>query len=68
MEKQKNALLEAYAKKLIAIVKLNVFNQNSIESGDNINLEDIDTIFNEIGKYTDYTDSKVFIYCKFNFI
>ena len=64
MDKQKQWLIEAYVKKLIALSKIRVLKSfdNNVTETDPI--DEIDKIFLEVGKFTDFNDSKVRIRIK----
>lgn len=63
MDKQKQQLLEAAQKKLIALCKLriikSVVDSNEVGDAGVDQLEEIEQIFSDVGKFTDYNDSKV---------
>lgn len=61
MDKQKTTLLEAYVKKIIALGKLGIIevHQNKKEAQLPYTLEEINELYTEVGKFVDYTDSKV---------
>lgn len=62
MDKQKFTLLDAYVKKIIALGKLSLIeiHQNKSYAQLPYTLDEIDTeIYAEVGKFSDYTDSKV---------
>lgn len=63
MDKQKNNLLDAYVRKVIALGKINTIEAKQIEADSTKKLtavaDDIDAIFTEVGKFTDYYDQKV---------
>lgn len=63
MDKQKNNLLDAYVRKAIALGKINLIEskQSEIESPKKPTAvgDDIDAIFTEVGKFSDYNDQKV---------
>lgn len=63
MDKQKQQLLDAAQKKLIALSKLRVIKAvvDSNEVGDDgvDQLENIEQLFSDIGKFIDYNDTKV---------
>lgn len=63
MDKQKNNLLDAYVRKTIALGKINLIEskQSEIDSPKKPTAvaDDIDAIYAEVGKFTDYTDQKV---------
>ncbi|XP_055627054.1 tripeptidyl-peptidase 2 isoform X2 [Toxorhynchites rutilus septentrionalis] len=65
MDKQKQQLLEAAQKKLIALCKLRVIkavvDSNEVGDGSGDQLEEIEQIYNDVGKFTDYNDSKVLL-------
>lgn len=62
MDKQKQQLLDAAQKKLIALSKLRVIKAvvDSNEVGDDgvDQLENIEQLFSDIGKFIDYNDTK----------
>lgn len=66
MEKQKATLLDAYVRKVIALGKIYLIELKLGEADPSkrpsINLEDIDTIFLEVGKFIDSNDPKVSSY------
>lgn len=63
MEKQKATLLDAYVRKVIALGKIYLIELKLRETDPSkrasVNLEDIDTIFLEVGKFIDTNDPKV---------
>lgn len=61
MDKQKSLLLDAYARKMIALGKLIIIeSQNRIKDTKFVyTIDDIDNIYIEIGKYIDPNDPKV---------
>lgn len=59
MEKQKTTLLEAYVRKIIALGKLGLLEVAQNDAKQVYTVEDIDAIYTEVGKFIDYTDSKV---------
>lgn len=63
MEKQKATLLDAYVRKVIALGKIHLMESKLGETDPlkklSINLEDIDTLFLEVGKFIDTNDPKV---------
>ncbi|XP_055535925.1 tripeptidyl-peptidase 2 [Wyeomyia smithii] len=65
MDKQKQQLLEAAQKKLIALCKLRVIksvvDSNEVGEPDADKLDEIDQIFGDVGKFIDYNDSKVLL-------
>ncbi|XP_058459815.1 tripeptidyl-peptidase 2 [Malaya genurostris] len=65
MDKQKQQLLEAAQKKLIALCKLRVIkaliDSNEIGDAEVDQLEEIEQIFCDVGKFIDYSDSKVLL-------
>ncbi|XP_053683189.1 tripeptidyl-peptidase 2 [Sabethes cyaneus] len=66
MDKQKQQLLEASQKKLIALCKLRIIktivDTNEVPGEpDAEKLEEIDQIFGDVGKFIDYNDSKVLL-------
>lgn len=66
MDKQKTNLLDAYVRKVIALGKINTIEakQCEVESTKKVTAvaDDIDAIFTEVGKFTDYYDQKVGIF------
>ncbi|XP_055608253.1 tripeptidyl-peptidase 2 isoform X1 [Uranotaenia lowii] len=68
MDKQKQQLLDASQKKLIALSKLRTI-KATVEANEVVGdaslateqLEEIEQIFNDVGKFIDYTDSKVLL-------
>lgn len=69
MDKQKSNLLDAYVRKAIALGKINTIDakQSEIDSTKKITpvADDIDAIFTEVGKFTDYFDQKVEFFFSF---
>ncbi|XP_058831362.1 tripeptidyl-peptidase 2 [Topomyia yanbarensis] len=65
MDKQKQQLLEAAQKKLIALCKLRVIktvvDTNEVGDAEADQLEEIEQIFSDVGKFVDYSDSKVLL-------
>lgn len=63
MDKQKQQLLEAAQKKLIALCKLRlikaVVDSNEVGDAEVDQLTEIEQIFNDVGKFIDYSDAKV---------
>jgi hypothetical protein len=61
MDKQKLTLLDAYVKKIIALSKLQIIdNKNKVDDNEtSVSLEEFDSIYTDVGKFTDYTDTKV---------
>lgn len=63
MDKQKTNLLDAYVRKVIALGKINTIEakQSEVEPTKKVTAiaDDIDAIFIEVGKFTDYYDQKV---------
>lgn len=62
MDKQKSTLLDAYVRKMIAIGKLGLLEVQSATQKELKQLytaDEIDTIYTEVGKFIDYTDTKV---------
>lgn len=63
MEKQKATLLDAYVRKVIALGKIHLIESKLGETDPSkrpsVTLEDIDTIFLEVGKFIDTNDPKV---------
>lgn len=61
MDKQKSTLLDAYVKKIIALGKLGIIeiHQNKKDAKLPYTLDEINEIYTEVGKFSDYTDSKV---------
>lgn len=63
MEKQKATLLDAYVRKVIALGKIHHIESKLGETDPlkklSINLEDIDSLFLEVGKFIDTNDPKV---------
>lgn len=60
MDKQKFVLLDAYTKKAVAISKLFLIESVSNKDASIVSiLDDIDKIYSEVGKFIDYTDTKV---------
>lgn len=63
MDKQKTNLLDAYVRKVIALGKINMIEAKQIEADPTVKVtavaDDIDAIFTEVGKFTDYYDQKV---------
>lgn len=63
MDKQKSALLEAYVKKIIAQGKVFIMENKSESGADSTqSLDEFDNLFNDVGKFCDYNDSKVNIW------
>lgn len=66
MDKQKQQLLDATQKKLIALSKLRVIkavvDSNEVSGDDGVDqLENIEQLFSDIGKFIDYNDTKVLL-------
>lgn len=63
MDKQKATLLDAYVRKVIALGKINLIEAKLYEADptkkSTVNLDDIDAIFVEVGKFIDTNDPKV---------
>lgn len=59
MDKQKSVLLDAYVRKIIALGKIGLINGQLDDAELPYTLDEIDTIYTEVGKFIDYTDSKV---------
>lgn len=63
MDKQKTTLLDAYIRKAIALGKLNIVESKQTEADSTKTVtavaDDIDAIYNEVGKFIDYFDQKV---------
>lgn len=63
MDKQKSNLLDAYVRKVIALGKINLTELKQAEIDPNKKptavADDIDAIYTELGKFTDYNDQKV---------
>lgn len=66
MDKQKTQLLEAYVKKAVAVGKLAMI--KSLEDETTESDDELDNLLNEIMKFTDLNDPKVFIQFFFNII
>lgn len=63
MDKQKSNLLDAYVRKVIALGKINLTESKQAEIDSTKKptavADDIDAIYTELGKFTDYNDQKV---------
>lgn len=63
MDKQKTNLLDAYIRKAIALGKINLIELKQSEADSTKKAtavaDDIETIYAEVGKFTDYFDQKV---------
>lgn len=61
MDKQKGTLIDAYVRKIIALGKIGLIENHQSKKEPKLpyTLDDIDTIYTEVGKFIDYTDSKV---------
>lgn len=63
MDKQKTTLLDAYVRKVIALGKIHLIESKQGETDSakksSLNLDEIDAIFVELGKFVDVTDPKV---------
>lgn len=63
MDKQKSNLLDAYVRKAVALGKINVIEAKQSEIDSEVKItpvaDDIDAIFTEVGKFSDYYDQKV---------
>lgn len=72
MDKQKATLLDAYVRKVIALGKAYLIeiklNETDPSKKPTVNLEEIDEIFIEVGKFIDTNDPKVSLSCKPSYI
>jgi hypothetical protein len=70
MDKQKQTLLDAYVRKIIALSKLQIIDgKNKVDDNEasSASLEEFDSIHTDVGKFTDYNDSKVML-CSFLYL
>lgn len=73
MDKQKQTLIDAFVRKIIATTKLQILVQLNEVGGDNdlLSLEfdqsfvtDTQNLYTDLGKFVDYNDQKVSFFCK----
>lgn len=73
MDKQKQTLIDAFVRKIIATTKLQILVQLNEVGGDNdlLSLEfdqsfvtDTQNLYTDLGKFVDYNDQKVSFFCE----
>lgn len=73
MDKQKQTLVDAFVRKIIATTKLQILVQLNEVGGDNdlLSLEfdqsfvtDTQNLYTDLGKFVDYNDQKVSFFCE----